>query len=291
MLVKLLLRVVEETISLSKIIKSLQTPHSPTETKQITIRNLFEEGIFNKLEFNHDQKQLKDAAQSESLEERKKKIDAEIAEAERKASQLIADAKEQARGLVEQIEYERQQALIEIEHAKQEAVDQGYREGFEQGQNEGFESYSNFITQAQEIIKQSEQEYERTLDSAEPVIVELATALARRMINIQLTDHPEIWSSLLKQVMTEVREHENVKIYVHPDWFERTVHQKEELEQLLSHTENLFIYPDAGLMKNGCIIESRYGRIEASVDKQLEELKKNLLEVLKEGEHEGTSTN
>ncbi|WP_227935809.1 flagellar assembly protein FliH [Alkalihalobacillus deserti] len=274
---------------MSKIIKSLHSSHAKVETKQITIRNLFEEGIFNKLELNSDSMQLKETEQIDNLEERKKRIEAEVEDAQIKANQLIADAEENARKLVEEVELERQQALLEMEQVRQEASEKGYQEGFERGQNVGFDSYSNLIKQAQAIISQSEQEYEKTLDSAEPVIVELATALTSRIIGWQLTEKPEIWSSLLKQVMTEVREHENVKIYVHPDWFERTTHQKEELEQLLSHTENLFIYPDAGLMKNGCVIESKYGRIEATVDKQLEELKEQLLEKLKEGEHEGTS--
>ncbi|MFC0558606.1 flagellar assembly protein FliH [Halalkalibacter alkalisediminis] len=273
---------------MSKIIKSLHSPHASTETKQITIRNLFEEGIFNKLEINSETK--KDSEKMIILEERQKQIEIEIAEAQKKAKQVLAEAKEQASRVLEQAELERQQAHLKIEEARAEAMNQGYQEGLEHGQSEGFQSYSNLIQQARAIIAQSEQEYEKTLDSAEPVIVELATAVARRMIDVQLTENQEIWSSLLKQVMTEVREHENVRIYVHPDWFERTTHQKEELEQLLSHTENLFIYPDAGLMKNGCVIESKYGRIEATIDKQLEELKRQLLEKLKEGDHEGTSS-
>jgi flagellar assembly protein FliH len=281
--------VVEETISLSKVIKSLQTPNLKQESKKIIIRNLFEEGIYNQVDENRATDQSNYVESKENRQERLEMIEAEMEEAHKKANQLILEAEEEAKRILEQVELERRQAQLDIEQLKQEATEQGYQDGFTQGQNEGFRSYSSLIEQAHAIIAQSELEYEKTIESAEPVIVELATALANRMVDQQLDVNPEIWASLLKQVMSEVREHENVRIYVHPDWFERTSHQKEELEQLLSHTENLFIYPDAGLMSNGCVIESKYGRIEASVDKQLEELKTQLLVKLKEDENERTS--
>ncbi|GAE36025.1 flagellar assembly protein FliH [Halalkalibacter akibai] len=269
---------------MSKIIKSLYSPSDHKESKQILIKNLFEEGIYNKKDSVGNRSTDEDE-QVDHFEEIKA-MEEQLEEAQARAEQLIAEANDQARAILEQAELERQQSLLEIEQLKQEALEQGYQEGFETGQQEGFQSYSVLIEQAQGIVAHSEQEFEKTVDSAQPVIVELATALAKRMLDLQFSEMPEIWSALLKQVMSEVREHENVRIYVHPDWFERTSHQKEELEQLLSHTENLFIYPDAGLMKNGCVIESKYGRIEATVDKQLEELKLQLLEKLKEGEHE-----
>ncbi|MCL7746466.1 flagellar assembly protein FliH [Halalkalibacter alkaliphilus] len=273
---------------MSKIIKS-HLNSTERKSKKITIRNLFEEGLFQ----NHNDmlNSQQDTCKVEEDRETLNRLRLEIQEAEEKAGRIILEAEDQAKVIRETIRMEQEQATLEIEQLKQTAEEQGYKDGYEKGQAEGFSSYSNLIDQAQHIINQSEQEYEKTIESAQPVIVELAAALAQRMVNQKLTEDPDMWADLLTQVMTEVREHENVRIYVHPDWFERTNQQKEELEQLLSHTERLFIYPDAGLMKNGCVIESKYGRIDATVDKQLSELKLQLLEKLKEGDDERRATN
>ncbi len=175
-----------------------------------------------------------------------------------------------------------------MEQAIIAAREQGYEEGFAQGQIDGQQTYDSLIEQAKTIISQSEQEFEKTIDSAEPVMIDLSIALTKKMIGLNLEENPAIWSALLKQVMLEVREHEHVKLYVHPDWYMQTTQQKEELEQLLSHTEKLYIYPDAGLMENGCIVESKYGRIDATLDRQLHELKTQLFEKWREGPNERT---
>lgn len=248
------------------------------------IRNLFEEGIFNRIDDRLAPNEQPNHFTNN--EEVNKKTEAELAAAQAKANQLIAEAEQEARNLLKQVEVARQSAVEEIEVLKAEAKKQGYEAGYVEGQNEGFRAYNKLIEQAHSVIVQSEKDYERTIESADPVIIEVACALTKRMIDLQLEGNSHVWGALLRQVITEVREHEKVRIFVHPDWFEYTTNQKEELEQLLSHTENLFIYPDAGLMKHGCVIETKYGRIEATVDKQLEVLKAQLLEMVQEGIYE-----
>jgi flagellar assembly protein FliH len=247
---------------------------------------MFESTFSQESVSDHTNKQANSSDQIKELEEKLAKLQVEIQQAEKKADQIVAEAEKEAQSIRDQLKNDQDEAFQEMERLKQEAKEEGYA----QGQVEGLESYTNLIDHARVIVKQSEQEYEKTIDAAQPVILELAAALTQRMMNKKLSEDPDMWSSILEQVMTEVREHENVRIYVHPNWYERTSQQKEELEQLLSHTENLFIYPDAGLMKNGCVIESKYGRIDATVDRQLNELKTMLLEKLKEGEYvrEGT---
>ncbi|MDT8859027.1 flagellar assembly protein FliH [Alkalihalobacillus sp. MEB130] len=265
---------------MSKIIKS-RYHTSERDAKKITIPTTFD----NNYAQNHQALAVPDD-QVGGLEEKLQNLRGEIERAEETARQIVADAERQAATISEMIQSKLEQAELEIAEHKQRAIEEGYQDGYAQGQADGFSSYSTLIEQAQMIVAQSEQEYEKTIDSSQPVIVELAAALAQRIVGQKLTDDEEMWSAILLQVMTEVREHENVRIYVHPDWYERTNQQKEELEQIVSHTEKLFIYPDAGLMKNGCVIESKYGRIEATVDKQLSELKGQLLEKLKEGDNE-----
>lgn len=239
---------------------------------------------------HQEEEQGDEQDQRPSKEELAKQIEEQLQEAEKRANQIIVDAEAHAKDIRDQLQLERQQAEKEIEEAIVAGYEQGYQEGFVKGQQDGEQTYISLIDQAKTIISQSELEFEKTIDSAEPVMIDLAVALTKRIIGKHLEDNPDTWSSLLKQVMLEVREHEHVKIYVHPDWYMQTTQQKEELEQLLSHTEKLYIYPDAGLMENGCVVETQYGRIDATLDRQLQELKTLLIEKWKEGPNERSGT-
>lgn len=267
---------------MSKIIKSLHAVPAEAETKTISIRNLFEQMDFQ--EIHHvDQGKAEVETKVPTDEEIASRIEQQLLEAKERADQIIEEAEAHAKAIHEELQSLREQAEEEMKESILTAREQGYQEGFTQGHRDGQQDYEHLIEQAKTIISQSEQEFEKTIDSAEPVMIDLAAALTRRMIGMSLEEKPEIWSSLLKQVMVEVREHEHVKLYVHPDWYLQTSQQKEELEQLLSHTEKLYIYPDAGLMENGCMVESKHGRIDATLDRQLQELKTQLLEKWKEG--------
>lgn len=79
-----------------------------------------------------------------------------------------------------------------------------------------------------------------------------------------------------------MREQSEVKVYVHPFYYEMLVQQKDELRAVFNQPTDIFIYPDEQLTENGCVIETPFGRIDASVDTQLQQIKQQLLERLEE---------
>ncbi|WP_100373205.1 flagellar assembly protein FliH [Bacillus sp. FJAT-45037] len=268
---------------MSKLIKSRQSTATDQEVKTITIRNLFEENAFQLL---IDSSEEDGDVQSGGHLEFERAKTRQLKEVKQEAEEMIEQAKKDIEKMYEQLERDQQQATEQQEVAFEHMKEQGYKEGLQQGREDGFSEYSAVIEEANTVIMSAKDEYNKVLADAEPVIVELAVELTKRMINEHLEPDSPLWGQLVKQVIKEVQEHEEVKIYVHPTWFERTRQQKEELQHLLSHTEVLYIYADAQLSENGCIIESKFGRIDATVDHQLEELKKQLLVQLEEVDHE-----
>ncbi|RXY99273.1 flagellar assembly protein FliH [Fictibacillus sp. S7] len=172
-----------------------------------------------------------------------------------------------------------QQVIAERENARQT----GYQEGFSAGEIEGRTTYENLLTMAKTTVDRSKEDYLRYLESAEPMIIELASKMARKLVGDVLTENPEAWKELVRRLLNEVREHPDVKLYVHPKWYETTQNAKQEIQQVLMHSATLFIYPDFKLNENNCVVEFPFGKIEAGLDSQLNELKKKLIETL--GEH------
>ncbi|WP_232284431.1 flagellar assembly protein FliH [Bacillus timonensis] len=206
---------------------------------------------------------------------------------------MINEAKEQADKIVKDaIAYSnslRQEALVEKrkwEEEKQELYQRTSEEGFQagmiKGKEQGYQEYADLLLAARQIIDTSKQDYEHYLDSSEEVILKLAMAVAEKIIGVHLAESPDDFTYLVKKAIKEVKEHSDITIQVNPRYYQMMVEQKEELTAILNRESDLFIYPNEDLKEADCVIESSFGKINASVDTQLTEIKERLLSILLE---------
>ncbi|UTR15100.1 flagellar assembly protein FliH [Salipaludibacillus sp. LMS25] len=165
-----------------------------------------------------------------------------------------------------------------------QAEDEGFTKGYEAGVQEGQKSIQKDVQEAKHIVQLAKHDYEQKLDEASGEILELAMKVAEKIVSQTLETTSNAWISLVKEAITEVREQEEVKLYVAPAWYETTLSHKKELEGIALHTRELLIFPDDSLPTNGCVIETPFGQLEASADSQLREIKRLLSENLKKGD-------
>ncbi|MFC0188896.1 flagellar assembly protein FliH [Fictibacillus aquaticus] len=179
--------------------------------------------------------------------------------------------------MLAQLESElRLKMAAETEASKSE----GYEKGFKEGLASGLEQWKVRIQEAEKIVSLSQDAYNKHLESAEGVIIEMATAVAGKVTGIALKEDEAVWVSTVKQLIREVRETGEVKLYVHPDWYETTMTYRDEMKNMLLGTSALYVFPDSSLKEFGCVIESHFGKVDATLDSQLSEIKTILLERL-----------
>lgn len=265
-------------ILLSKIIKPVNDNDTAQRVKQIGVRNLFVAARTADSRDNSDYESSAEASDAANV------VEGELERAKSEAEDIIRQAEQQAAAIREAIGQERIQATEEIERLKQQAMAEGFEEGYQAGQSEGLESYRHSIKEAYAIVESAKDDYHRTIEEAQPTIIKLAAALCEKIVAKRLEEDESLWQSLILQVMEEVREFEEVSIYVHPKWYEQTLRQKNELASILSGEGLIHVYPDLNLTDNGCVLETKFGRIDASMDSQLQQLKQKLLEKLKEAD-------
>ncbi|MCT8139821.1 flagellar assembly protein FliH [Anaerobacillus sp. CMMVII] len=258
---------------MSKIIKSSLANNPDSEKRTIGLRSLTK--FVNSTQMKNDSKE-------NSSEINSKLVDEVLQKAMEEAESIRNEAKYEYEHFQERMNHEIQLNQQKAEDLYKHSEETGYNQGFQQGLQEGQRQYETFIQEAREIINASKEDYFQKLEDAEQVIVELAVKVSEKVIANSLKQEPSIWLPIVKAVIDEVREQEQVKIYVHPKWYEFTLAHKEELRLLLPNCENLYIYPDIHLDENGCQIETPYGKIDASVNSQLAEIKRALEEKLKE---------
>lgn len=198
-----------------------------------------------------------------------------VAEANAEAERIIAEARAE-------MEKERLEWTSEREKLAQAAKQEGYEYGLELGKKEAERNFAGLIDKANQISNAARADYEEKLEGAQEEIINLAVTLAKKVWN-QKEDEQEAFQSLVLQVIQEVKEYENISIFIDSDYVEYVHSLKHELIQCLPHHCHLNIYADTEASKGTCYIETDFGRIDASIDTQLNELKTKLLEYIHAG--------
>ncbi|WP_102346946.1 flagellar assembly protein FliH [Bacillus sp. Marseille-P3661] len=206
-----------------------------------------------------------------------------VAEAEQKASTIIQQAQEKYNEMLHQIELERQSWDVEKEHWIEQAKQEGFAQGFEIGKQDGYSEYKGAIAEAQQTVLVAKDDYQKNIELSEMTILHLGLKTAEKIMGFTLDLNPDAFLNLVKRVIKEVKEHQNIQIHVHPAYYDLVVSQKAEIRALFTNPlTELYIYPDDELGQTSCIIESSFGRIDASIDNQLNEMKIKLLQLLEE---------
>ncbi|WNB90404.1 flagellar assembly protein FliH [Bacillus sp. NEB1478] len=208
----------------------------------------------------------------------KRESDRLLEKARDEAAQIRAEAEAFRQSQNEKLEADKQVFHIQMEQEAEQARLKGYEVGYQTGVEQGLGNWQTKLDEVKLFIEKTKQDYYQILTDAEPQMISLAVKTAEKIIGDKLQETPETWASIIKQLVKEVRESHEIKLYVPTDWFETTLAYREELKNLLQANANLFIYPDETLIENGAVIEFPFGKIDASLDIQLKEIREKLLE-------------
>lgn len=212
-------------------------------------------------------------------EEQRKFADNLVIEAKKEAERIVSQAKLQYEKTMEDINQQRTSWAEEKELLISAAKEEGYESGWSEGQKQGYSEYRKLLQEAREIIEAAKNDYTAYLESSEKVILDLAVKIAGKITACKIEDE-ENFLSFVKKALKEAKLCQEIRLYVHPQYYEFLLSQKEELQSIFLHHTNLFIYPDEEITVGGCVIESETGRIDAGIDTQLSEIKKILTERL-----------
>ncbi|MBT2660212.1 flagellar assembly protein FliH [Bacillus sp. ISL-45] len=251
-------------ILLSRLIKSQYTSTLPAEKKVISIRML-------EASNQHEDPQVF----THTEDERRRILDNAAAAADNIVSRAIEEA-EQIRQQIylEKQEWEQQSSLL-----AEESRQLGFEQGYQEGKNQGYAEYRQTILFAQETVEAAKRDYQNHIESAEKVILDLGVKIAGKILGEKLAA-AEGFLTLVKRALKNSRDYKDIQLHVHPKHYQDLLSQKEELIAIFPKDIDFYIYPDDELEETSCIIESENGRIDASVDSQLEEIKIKLFEML-----------
>ncbi|WP_102271460.1 flagellar assembly protein FliH [Cytobacillus massiliigabonensis] len=212
-----------------------------------------------------------------------KQIRMMLNEAEKQAESIIVNAQFEADSLREQLEEERQAFEMEKAEIAELARNSGFTQGIEEGRQSGYDEFHEVIQSAQAVVDSAKRDYRMHVDSSERTILELGLKVASKILGKTLQENEEEFLSIVRRALKEARDNKEVQLHVHPVHYDFLLANKEEIMALFPKDIDFYIYPDDDLFETSCLIESENGRIDASIDSQLEEIKQKLIDLL-EGE-------
>jgi flagellar assembly protein FliH len=198
---------------------------------------------------------------------------------------LISGARAESESIRMQVLKEREQWETEKLQWIEQAKNEGFEEGLMLGRRQGLEEYKQLLGQANSIVEKSKEEFVNKLEQSEKVVLDLGLKAAEKILLASLDENEELFLSIVKQLIKEAKEYKAVQIHIHPSRYQLISSYKKEIDALLLNSADCYIFADEDLAETQCILESNNGRIDASIDSQLIEMKKKLLELLEVGNH------
>ncbi len=195
-------------------------------------------------------------------------------EAKQQASAIIAEANEKAQKNTDEAVSQANSKVNEItENARKEGYEKGYEEGqqaIRQAMTDKIENLDKFAQAEFEIKK-------RIIKSAHNDIVNLVIAIAEKVCRKKLSVDDEILYNITKAAINELKEKEEVKIFVNPNMAKKIYEISDTLKDDILSLKTIKIVEDASVSVDGTIVESISSRVDNRVSSQIDVIAQKLL--------------
>jgi len=163
---------------------------------------------------------------------------------------------------------------IDIEALQREA----YRKGFEDGKQEAIKAVQQELALLRQnltgLMQRIPGELSLRIAQAEPQLVDLALALARKVLQEESGQSRELIKRVLKAALEQVKNQTIIAIHLNPA-------DLQEIQPQFSDGR-VELMPDANIQPGGCRIETDMGELDATLETQWEAVRKAIQAMQKE---------
>jgi flagellar assembly protein FliH len=166
----------------------------------------------------------------------------------------------------------------ELTQQLNKAYQKGLNDGIKQTHDEFQADVKHHVDLLDKVAKQilnSKYDLIRTNDE---IILKMALNIARKVIKTELKINPDIISNVLKSVLEKLATIEK-EIFVRLNPEDKEI-LNQNLSEVGSHLQEIKIEGDERITKGGCVVETNYSTIDATIETQLEEIERALFKEL-----------
>ncbi|ASA22263.1 FliH/SctL family protein [Paenibacillus donghaensis] len=215
-------------------------------------------------------------ARKQMLKDAQEFAESQVRNASLEAENIVESAKTEAEEWWSQRREQDEQFTSAV---KAEAYQQGYQEGMAEADREMRLKLADMMEEASSVLQEAYKARDMIIQEAEPFLVELSCDIAEKIVDKQLTVEPLFTIELIRKNLARKREQGMISLCVSPAQFAFVNAAREELSLAVDSQAELQILPDSTVKDKGCVIRSSFGSIDARIDTQLAEIKKELVRI------------
>jgi len=149
---------------------------------------------------------------------------------------------------------------------KTEGISDGEHTGFERG----LQRIEPLISSVKEALIQLNTIREETYRQIEKEVVELALAIAQKVICREISTDQETVVHVAREALAKVDDPGRIKIKLNPSDLQFINETKYQLFNLTTDVNHVTFEAEESIQSGGCIIETELGEIDARIEKQLQ---------------------
>ncbi|MBN2482993.1 MAG: hypothetical protein JXD21_02165 [Candidatus Omnitrophica bacterium] len=206
-----------------------------------------------------------------------KKIEREEVEIKNKKEEILEVTKQQAQAQADAIITEAKQ---KAEAVKEEAFQKGVEGGAIEAEKRAEEKYSGLfseeIAKLKNVEKALESSYQEIVKNTEDKVVKLALDIAKKIIKEDCKKKSPLITKMVREGLSRLSERVPVKIRLNPEQLPLVEKNKKKLIEEFNNAQTIELIADAGVIAGGCVLETASGSIDLRIDRQFNEIQRNL---------------
>jgi flagellar assembly protein FliH len=165
---------------------------------------------------------------------------------------------------------------LPVQDAEQQAYCRGFgdgeRKGHEMGEQAGrasaMQKLDSLLTGVQKLIGELGDLHSKTCREVESDLVQLALAVARKIVGRDVSMGPEAVTRIIRQALERVEHAGRITIKLNPADLELLTEIKPQLLSGLPEAGRAAFEADASITRGGCLIETDGGEVDARIERQ-----------------------
>ena len=176
------------------------------------------------------------------------------------------------------------EALLRVKELQEQAYQQAYQLGLDEGREKAFVERQSDLNESllrmTELLASIERLKADLIAFNEAQIIQLIFGMARRLIMHEISVKPDLILEAVRQAVASAQSDEHVTVRVSPKDFAFIEGTREKLGKDFESVKRAKIEASDEVADGGCVVETNYGVVNATIDQRLEKLWRAVAEKL-----------
>jgi flagellar assembly protein FliH len=156
-------------------------------------------------------------------------------------------------------------------------IEAAYLQGKEEGRREAKEEFENSLEMFAQALEEISRLRKTLLKNSTHDMLRLVLSIARQVIHTEISVNREVILATVSKALNSAVRSDSYQIKVNPDELELVNEKKPFFLASINGLKNIVFEADPLIERGGCLVESELGEVDATIEGQLDEIRRTLL--------------